>query len=1177
MYKNFIMCGRGILSAHQPAIKLVMRIGLCYLITTIVCTQLLMARPSGAQSLAEIQVSLGMKNEGIRELFRKIEMQTPLRFAFMENQVNTEARFNLANGKYRVDEILNSTLTSLNLTYINTGNVVYVLRKNKGEKTPEPVSAEDLSIQYHSRGGELIKGKVKDEKGEGLPGVSILIKGTQQGTTTDADGQFELMVPDRGSVLVFSFVGYLSKELMVENHTFIETVLQVDERALEELVVIGYGTQKKKDLTGAVSAIKFDDMPMNTFSSVSQALAGKAAGLQVTTISAQPGGETTFNIRGAASTGAGNAPLIVIDGFPVSSSEEPGSGNRYNGGPKDNTLATLNPNDIESIVILKDASATAIYGARAGHGVILVTTKRGKEGKVRIDYAGTMAVQHMSAEVETLRAGEWMREYNRYQRERYLYDNRMGVYSKGGDSKPADFSGYQGDRFTENQIARPEYDTDWVDAVTRKGLQQQHSLTMSGGTEKTRYLTSVSFFDQEGVLRNNGMKRFNARVNLDQQISRIFKTGFSLNFNQNRFSNVPLGNGEFENAGALTTAIQSEPIRPIRDTNGNYTHNLYADYLPNAVSLLEISDDSQLERMLTNAFVEAVPLQGLRLKAAVGFDRSFNKRKTYLPKTTLYGQKTNGGAFISSSEKADYLFEATADYSKVIQKSNFNLLGGYSFQDFNWNGLEAGNQDFLIDGFLYNNLNAGAFQRPRVGSSAGKSQMASFFGRASYSYNDKYYLTATLRADAASNLAEGHQWGYFPSVALAWNISNEAFFEPLLGTVSQLKLRTGYGETGNSNIGNKARDLFFVGRNYLFGSAESKGVYLGQMGNKALTWETTSEINLGLDIELFSRVNLAAEYYDRTISDLLSTRPLMSFHEVSSIAANIGKTQSRGFELTVNSRNIRRKTFSWATDLTFSLYRDRWKERDPSWKPAVYQQVDDYIRAQFGYKADGLVLPSETGNIPHMPGAVAGQVRLKDLDGFKRNESGAVMYDANGQALKTGQPDGRLDDADMVFLGTTDPGYLFGFNNTFTWKQFDFNFYIYGIANQLKGGDYRTSVGPERISTDYGMLASIKDFWSSENQNDTYYGLFQSQSPFGTGDYLLKKIWYARMRNITLGYTFPVKPAHVVQGARVYLNVSNPFTLTNYKGLDPETDSWVGGIYAYPNVRTYSLGINLTF
>lgn len=1112
------------------------------------------------------QVSLSQKNVGLKKIFKEIHKQTGYTFVYTETLLQKAKKITLTVHNMALETVLDACFQEQPLTYSILNKMVIVKEREQvlpqEQALPPPVE---------------VTGLVTDSEGKPLQGASVRLKGSTIGISTDVNGKFSLSVPDRQGILVISFVGFVTQEINLRGRTDIAVILQPQNTQTEEIVVVGYGTQRKKDITGAVSSVKFADAPVNTFSSVAQALAGKAAGLQVSTISAQPGGQTTFNVRGATSVGAGNAPLIVIDGFPVSPSDEPSSGNRYDGGPKDNTLATLNPNDIESVVVLKDASATAIYGARAGHGVILITTKRGKEGKVKIDYDASMATQKMFSRVNTLSAGDWMSEYNRYQRERYLYDNRMGVYSKGGNTTPADWAGYSGDRFTEGQIARPEYNTDWVDAVTRTGFQQQHSLTMSGGSQKTKYLTSISFFDQQGVLRNNNMQRFNARMNLDQEISRIFKTGLNLNFNQNRFANMPLGNKEFENAGILTTAIQSEPIRPIRDENGNFTKNLAADYLPNAVSMLDIADNSRLERVLANAFLEATPFTDLRLKASLGFDRNLNQRKTYLPKTTLYGQSVNGGAYISSNERADYLIELTADYRKTIQKHNVNALAGYSFQDFNWSGVDAGNQNFLIDGFLYNNLGAGAFQKPAVASSAGKSQMASFFGRINYNYGSRYYFTATLRADEASNLAAGHQWGTFPSVALAWNIGREDFFRPLQDAVSQLKLRVSYGQTGNANIGNKARDLFYVGRNYLFGGTESKGVYLGQMGNKALTWETTSEMNIGLDVEMLHRVNITAEYYNRTISDLLSTRTLMSFYEVTGIAANIGKTQSKGFELTVNTRNVEQKYFSWTTDLTFSFYRDRWKERDPSWKPAVYEHVNDYIRAQFGYISDGLIQPEETGNIPYMPGTVAGQVKLKDIDGFQRDINGKVMYDANGHALRTGKPDGRLDDADKVFLGTTDPGYLFGFNNTFTYKQFDLNFYLYGVFGQLKGGDYRTSVGPERIVTDYGMPSSIKDFWSYENQNNTYFGLFQSQSPFGTGDYLLKKIWFARVRNITLGYNVALKPNKTIQGARIYVDVNNPFILTNYKGLDPETDSWAGGIYAYPNVRTYSLGIKLTF
>lgn len=1108
-------------------------------------------------------VSVNLKNGTLQELFSSIEKQSNYRFSYRNVVLDKQQNVTIDMKNAKVSEVLNTAIAGRNLNF--------AIISDKSIVISDKVIAATTAAKKGS-----VRGIVIDENDQPMIAVKVSIAGTNTVILTDVNGAYDIPV-SKGNELVFEFMGYQTAKQSIDNQEVVDMKMRVDALSLEAAVVVGYGTVKKKDLTGAVSSVKFDDAPMTTFSSVSQALAGKAAGLQVATISAQPGGATNFNIRGATSINASNAPLVVIDGFPVSGTSEPSSGNRYDGGPKDNVLASLNPNDIASVVILKDASATAIYGARAGHGVILVTTKRGKEGKVKIEYSGNFAIQNVANRVETLNSSDWMNEYNRYQRERYIYDNKMGVYSKGGNSKPVDWSGYKGNRFSDSEIASPKYNTDWVDDILRQGFQQQHSLTMSGGSEKTKYLTSINFFDQKGVIKSNDMQRFNARVNLDQQISKIFKAGLSLTLNQNSFKNVPIGGGQNEGASILVAATNSAPIRPIRDENGVYTLNPQAGYLPNSSSLLEIDDNSKLDRVLANAFIEAMPVQDLRLKASFGFDRNMTKRKTYLPKTTLYGQKANGEAFIGTQESSDYLFEFTADYNKTIGKSRITGLLGYSFQDMNGEGVNAGNSDFLIDGWKYNNLAAGAFTKPTVGSWANKSQMSSFFARLNYIYDDRYYLTATVRADGASNLAQGNQWGYFPSVALAWNISSEKFFAPAKNVVTQMKLRASYGQTGNSNVGNKARDYYSLSGEYIFGGVVNKGVGIGQIGNKSLTWETTSEVNVGLDVEFAGRVNLTAEYYDRTVSNLLSTRNLMSYQEIGSIAANIGKTQSRGFELTISSQNIVKGDFRWSTDLTFSLYRDRWLERDPTWKPSAYQSSTDFIRSSFGYLSDGLIQPSETGNIAHMPGAVAGQVKLKDVDSFKRDASGNIVYGDDGRAIKTGQADGKLDDADKVFHGNWDPGYIFGMNNTFSYKNWDLNIYIYGQADKLMSGSWKTGADVERIYTDYGMPVTQKQMWSSENQDQTYYGLFQSASSYGTGDYLHKKVWYIRVRNITLGYTIPFKNNKIIQGARIFVDVNNPFLFTNYEGLDPETDSWTGGIAAYPNVRTYSLGLNITF
>ena len=531
--------------------------------------------------------------------------------------------------------------------------------------------------------------------------------------------------------------------------------------------------------------------------------------------------------------------------------------------------------------------------------------------------------------------------------------------------------------------------------------------------------------------------------------------------------------------------------------------------------------------------------------------------------------------------------ELTANYSKQIGEHNFGVLAGHSYQLFTYEMLSGKSNDFITDGFLYNNLGAGNAKRPTVGSSATKSRMASFFGRVNYSFRDRYLLTATIRTDGSSNFAEGNRWGVFPSVAAGWRFLEEDFMSPLKNVLSNGKLRLSYGETGNSNVGDVAYSYYKVkDRNNIFGGSMINGVYLDQLGNGALTWETTREWNVGLDLGfLDGRVNVTAEYYHKNISDLLNERTLLSYNEVNKIIANVGKTQSQGFELTINTTNIRNKNFEWTSDLTFSLYRDKWKERDPNWKPKAYDEYNGWMRYYSGYLSDGLVQPGET--IDHMPGALPGQVKIKDIDGYVYEADGSIKVDEHGIPMKTGKPDGKLDDADKVIYGSKDPGYLMGFNNTLRYKNFDFNIYFYGQFDKLSAGSYKKtwiSNNVNDLRRGYNQPTSIKDIWSSANPNGTLPGYFQTESAYGTGDYYYEKTWFIRCRNITLGYNIPLKTSkHILSNVRVYFDVNNPFIITPYTGLDPETDVSSDKTdaaqlqWAYPNVRTYSFGLDITF
>lgn len=1107
------------------------------------------------------KVTFNGEQVSLKQAFEQIESVSKYKIAYNTAQLDVNRKVTLNQKDTDVLQVLDQLLAGTGCTYKVNENYIVITSQQTGAV-------------------KKVHGVVKDVNGEPIIGANVVVKGNpSNGTITDLNGNFDLSVTSNTTLQV-SYIGYNTQELFVGKKTDFNIVLKEDTELLDEVVVVGYGTMKKKDLTGAVASVKMDDAPVGTVSTISHALAGKAAGLQVNTISAQPGSGSTFRIRGAASVNAGNDPLIIIDGFPVSPTDDSKiQTGKYDSGSSDNILASINPNDIESIEVLKDASSTAIYGARAGNGVIIITTKKGKTGAPKVTYSGTASVQTMAAKYEMLSAKDFMIQSNRYALEEWRRSNGIGVY--GGKSEAEAATPYT-PYYTDAEIVNPAYDTDWFKEITRTGFQTQHNLSVNGGTEMTKYLISGNFFKQNGVVKNNDMDRYTARVNVEQKVSKYVNLGVNMTLSRNTTNNVPLGAGQNENASIMVAAAQFSPILPVRDEEGEYVLNSQAAFLPNPVSLLEITDKTVKERMLGTAYVEIKPIEELTLKGNFGIDRNYQKHSVYMPKTTLYGQKTGGQANIAQYDKSDYLMELTANYSKRFGDHNLNALVGYSFQRFTDESLSAGNSQFLIDGFLYNNLGAGAYPKPSVGSSASKSEMASFFGRINYSYKDRYLLTATMRADGASNFAKNNRWGYFPSVALGWRFTEEEFMQPLTSVLSNGKLRVSFGQTGNSNIGNRAISYYSTGNNNEFGGTEQVGVYLSQMGNVDLKWETTTEWNVGVDLGFFkNRLNVTAEYFHKVVSDLLSERSLLGFQEVSTIAANIGETQSQGFELTINSTNFNTKNFGWNTDFTFSLYRDKWKTRDDSWKPSAYSVYDSPIRYQYGYLSDGLIQPGET--VDWMPGAIPGQVKIKDINGYVYNEDGSVKVDQHGIPLKSGKPDGKLDDADKVIYGSSDPGYLLGLNNTFRWKNFDLNIYFYGQFDLLNSGSYKDlwltgasgMTGIVNMYRGYNMPVSAKDVWTSDNQSAVRPGYFQDKSTWGIGDYYLQKSWFVRCRNITLGYTFPVNQGrNILSNVRVYFDVNNPFTITPYDGLDLETDN---SVWAYPNVRSFSLGVDITF
>lgn len=1082
------------------------------------------------------KLNVSAKNETLEKVLKQIEKQSQFLFFYNLEEVNKNERISLTKKNANIQEVLDAIASKTGLKYtIKDRHIV--------------LTVSELSKNEQQQQKSKVVGIVNDATGEPVIGANVVEKGSTNGTITDINGHFSLEVQPN-AVLQVSYIGYIPQNVSLNGQNNITIALQEDAQNLEEVVVVGYGVQKKRDLTGAVSSVKLTDAPVSTVTTISHALAGKASGLQVTQNSAQVGGGSTFRIRGAASTGAGNDPLVIVDGFPVSNSANLESGNRYDSGSSDNILESINPNDIESIEVLKDASSTAIYGSRAGHGVIIITTKRGKNKKVNVTYSGNISVQNMRNGYDMLNAKEYMQQRNRYTRELYMKTNGLDVYKDYIALDPGHVVPEFVPKYTDEQIAAAQ-ETDWFKKITRTGFQHSHNVSLNGGSETTQYMASVNYIDQAGIVKNNDMSRLTAKFNLDQIISKYVKVGFSLNLSRNSYDNVPLGDHDWENAGIITSAVRFSPIIPVYDEEGNYSVNPDLSQIPNPASLLEITDKTTKDRFLGSAYLQAEPVKGLILKAVLGVDRRYAKRENYLPKTTMYGAAVNGQAAINQDDAIDYLMDLTATYNKEFKNHSLTALVGYSFQQFNSKGVSAGNQDFLVDAFKYNNLGAGAYAKPSVGSWASKNALGSYFARVNYAFMKRYLLTATVRADGAANFNEDHRWGYFPSASLGWRFSDEAFMERFNSVLSNGKLRVSYGQTGNSNIGNRTIDFYKTGNNNVFGEKGYIGVYASQLGNPLLTWETTSEYNIGLDLGfLNNRISASIEYFNRTLSDLLvKEKSLPSYNEISKIAANIGKTQSSGVEFTLNTVNISNKDFTWMTDLTLSTYRDRWKERDPNWKPSYYESVDDPIRAIFEYKSDGLLQPGEKAPT-HQVSLLPGQVKLKDLNN-----------------------DGKLDDKDKRLLGSKDPGFIFGFNNTLKYKNFDLNIYFYGQANMWMGSSYYDSWATQGRFLNDGSNVS-KGFltnWSHDNPNTTTPNAIDSD--YSWGDYSYKKVYFIRLRNLTLGYTIPVSKK-LLNRIRVYADINNPFVITNWTGTDPETE---GNQFAYPNVTSYSLGLDITF
>ncbi len=1009
------------------------------------------------------------------------------------------------------------------------------------------ISALLFSLNLYAQ--QAIRGVLRSPAGEPVSGATIVVKGTDRSTLSNSNGEFSINASP-GNILVVSYVGYQTKEVTLgtENDLNISLVAAISN--MDEVVVVGYGTQRRRDVTGSVVSISTKNLPQAANVSINNLLQGRAAGLNLSQRSAQPGGGLSISIRGAG------APLYVIDGVPLFNNRapEPGINDKdlgYSGGVDRDPLSTINPADIESIDVLKDASAAAIYGSAAAYGVILITTKKGKGSKINSEYRGSYTVQSPKDYFPFLNGKEFMQQQVRLARDKFLYDNNLSPY--GTSTATPVFTPL----FTEAQIDAAGEGTDWLDMLIRNGRIQEHNISISGGADKTRIFTSFNYYNNTATIENSDFVRYTGRINLDQQLGSRLKLSVNLTMSQVNSNNAASGSnsGGQEKYNELQAAYAYVPTVAVYDASGNYSKSLNR-LITNPAAFFSITDKLKTNRFFVAPNLEIKVFDGLKINFVGGVDKQGSKRNFYMPRAVGNAQLPEGAAQLASNTIENYSFEGYGTFNKVLNQHNLSVVaGGGYYKNINESfGLQA--VGFFTDALNVYDVNSATNKdKSFMNSFKGESTKISQFLRVNYTYQSKYILTFNARRDGSSNFARDKKWGFFPGVSVGWQINQEPFLSSSK-VISTLKFRAGYGEVGYDADLNALRLYRRVpDGGFVFGSTLYPGVMLSQLDNPTLSWETDKSTNIGIDYGLFNdRITGSFEVFRRDASDLLRQVPLPVNNAVQRYQTNLGgTTRSEGIDFSVNSKNTT-GAFRWETLLNISKYRNRWLERSPyDVLNPLYQRPDDRTDIVYGWQTNG-IMKQASEKPSHMPNA-----RLGNL----------VYVDQN--------KDGKLDGSDVVALGYRDPKWVFGLGNTFSYKKIEINIFMYGRIKQYMGNNFAGFYNPSRIAVAdaQNTLVGIKNVWSVDNPSGIYPGIAANahagSNPSGTTDFLQENVSYLKIRNVTLSYTFNV--TKFIQSARVFADFQNLATFTNYKGYDPELSE----ANPYPQALSTTIGVSINF
>ena len=1070
-------------------------------------------------------LSIDLNKVTIKQFFDEIQRKTDYTFSYREGVLDNDRDVVVSAKNKSLSEILTSVLKPKGLSFSIQAKSIVVTRQT-------------LAAQQST-----VKGRVVNSSGEPLIGVTVYSKDNKRGVATDIDGNFSIRVGSGKTSLQFTYVGYKPETVPVKNRDFIAVTMEEDSHMLNEVVAVGYGVMRKSDLTGSVTRVGNDKIANTPTVRLDQALTGKVSGVHITNTTGEPGAATNILIRGGNSISASNEPLYVIDGFI-------GAGD----------LNLIDPNDIESIEILKDAAATSIYGSRGANGVIIVTTKRGSEGRNDVTVNAYVGVQQIAKRLEMLNA----REYAVMLNQQDVLSNQEpsienpSVYGKG---------------------------TDWQDEILRLAFMQNYQVAASGGNKDGRYYLSLSMFDQDGVIKNSGIRRYQTRLNLDRKMRHNINIGanFQYSYTQREPNLVSLGGFDYQ-----SSALATPPTMNIYNEDGSYASDspsrVVSNDIDNVVAQLnERKKQEKAASIYAGIFAEWEAIKDLKFKTFLGLNAGTNKTSEYkssmLP--TMRQNKIKGEAWINQGESYSILWENTVNYMKEVAKGHhITALLGYTLQTSRSEGLSLYGKNFTNDLLTWNNLADSETSTRLVGSSASEWAIISYLGRINYSALDRYLLTVTGRYDGSSRLGRDNRFAFFPSVAVAWRLSEEPFMKQF-SNLDNLKIRASYGLSGNQDIALYQTWPLMKQQNVILTGTPQIGYIPDRMGNDELKWETTSQFDFGVEASFFkSRLNIEFDAYIKNTKDLLLDVEFPYTSGFKNGFMNVGKISNRGVELMIRSTNISTNDFTWSTEFNISHNRNEVvalgpdKDFEYTFRPGLgnhpytWLKVGEPVGAFYGYIMDGIYRTREEIEAGCEPNASLGQKIYRDI-----NHDGVITIE------------------DQTTIGDPNPDFFGGLSNTFRYKNFTLNIFLQGTFGNdiLSGGDFLYATVDPRFVNQYKR---VKDFWSLDNPGAKFPKLY-SNDEYQPSTYMVHDGSHLKIKSVSLYYNFPVKKWRrnkVISELQCYVTGTNLFTFTSYKGYDPEVNTGAEGGYnvysanvlrgmdftAYPPARTFTFGVKLT-